>query len=317
MERPPQPPPRRGTQPLTSSPTKRLSDAFVSSSGEISRATRPMQPPPAALRTLVPQRLDQIRKELAYVRHLTLLFEEPVLQLRYALHLIAPPEPEPMPEPVVEPEPAVEDLLPIATEEALPEAPVITDLAMDDLTGWSENAREAMPIAPEPSEPPPAPDPLAHVPPLFQRLNASKRALSEQIAELLTKDDKLGQRLQVTLFQFDETVRSLEEASERLDSVYKSSYEEAWTMIPEVGIERLKGKAYAICGFYEHYKNDALLNRVFPPPQVNPRGQGAKTGPLVQPAGPPRPPAVQPAIQPLDPGGSSGLIGMLKGLFGK
>lgn len=307
MDQPPHQPPRRGTQPLSSAPTKRFSDAFVSSQGGPARGGKPLaMPAPAVLRTAVPQRLEQFRRDLSYVRHLTSLFETPIGTLRYAIHLITEP-PEPVPEELPEPEPE----LVAAPEPELAAAPLIQDVDVSDVGGW----QEARPVEVAPPPPPPV-DPLAHVPPQFRALPEASRRLADDIAQLLLTDDRMLQRLQVTIFQFDETLRGLQEASDRIEIIYKCSYEEAWNHLNDVGIERLKGKAYAICGFYEHYKGDAVLNRVFPPPNVGPRASAARTTSL-SPGSGGLTPVIQPVIRPVEAAPGQGIMGMLKNLFGK
>lgn len=294
----PQDPSRRGTQPLGRQSTHHFSDAFVSSSGQQgaapARGTRQLQmPPPASLKAVVPQRLEEVRKELNYVRHLTTLFGGPINVLRFALYLVDNPLPLDPEDTACEPEAAALE----AVESDAPEA---------DAADPSE--LPALAIEPEPYDP---------VPPQFRSLNQGQRELAEAIAQVLS-NPKLKQRAQVSLFQFDETARGHQEAAAQLEQIGSCSYEEAWERLNELGIERLKGKAYAICGFYDNYKNDAVINRLFPAPNQN-KGMtgglaGGKTGPLVQPV-------VQPVIQPVAPQALSaepgGLLGKLKGLFGK
>ncbi|MNL66790.1 hypothetical protein D3C87_1913100 [compost metagenome] len=108
-----------------------------------------------------------------------------------------------------------------------------------------------------------------------------------------------------------------------MDEIYGCDFGAAWERLPLLGIERLKGKAYAICGFYENFKHDPVINRVFPAPN---NGGGGATGPLnASPArtGPLVQPIVQPVVQPVaqpqaDTSATpNGLLGKLKGLFGK
>lgn len=304
MQQPPQEPPKRGTQPLGRQSTRHFSDAFVSSSNQPgaapARGTRQFQAPPlASLKTMVPQRLEEVRKELNYVRHLTTLFGAPIMVLRFALHLVDNPmPPEPAPAPVPEADPAALEAAPDA--EAPPDW---TDEDFDDeLDGFQPE--------PEPHDPVPAP---------FRALNPAQRELAQAISGVLATNAKLKQRAQVSLFQFDETLRGHQEGSAQLEQIYSCPYEEAWERLNELGIERLKGKAYAICGFYDNYKNDPVICKLFPAPNQQNKGMtgtltGGKTGPLVQPV-------VQPAVQPVAPQSTSaepgGLLGKLKGLFGK
>lgn len=265
MQQPPNGSPQRGTQPLRQPNTRPFSDTFVSSGGPAApastRGTRPLQPLGTdALKTLVPQKLTEVQKDLDYVKHLTTLFSAPVTLLRYAVHLVdAPPVPE--------------EADGAETDEAPTSAP-------------------------------------------FRGLTTAQRTLAHDVAEVLRRDPKLKQRTMVALFQFDDTLKSHREAAELMDEIYGCDFAAAWERLPLLGIERLKGKAYAICGFYENFKHDPVLNRVFPAPHNG--GSGA-TGPLIN-ASPGRTgPLVQPVTQPqadtsLNP---NGLLGKLKGLFGK
>jgi hypothetical protein len=286
-------PPKRGTQPL--SKLKGRSDSFVSSGAQLppQHGTRPLQmPPPASLQIIVPQKLEEAGKIVTYVRHLVALFEGPVTLLRYAVYLTMPPPPPPEP---VEPLPA----------EPAPD------------TDWASSPDLALaePAPLEESVDPPAPS----IPPEFERLNPAQRELAERCAEVIAQDPRVKQRAQVTLTQYDDAAEALRTAMAMLDDIYQCSYEEAWDRLGELGIERLKGKAYPISGFYENFKNDPALNHIFPAPNPanNPTaplgGGGPKTRPLTQPL---QAPVVHPVQQAPAPE-SGGLLGKLKGLFGK
>ncbi|HEY9898831.1 MAG TPA: hypothetical protein V6D00_06580 [Pantanalinema sp.] len=290
MQQPPKGSPQRGTQPLRQGTTRPFSDTFVPSGGPAApaqqRGTRPLQPlSPDALKTLVPQRLTEVQKDLDYVRHLTTLFSTPVTLLRYAAHLVdAPPAPE----------------APAAVEETGPSG---EETPLDQ-----PEEGEAAPL--EPEDPTPVP---------FRGLTTAQRALAHDVAEVLKRDPKLKQRAMVALFQFDDTHRNYREAAELMDEIYGCDFAAAWERLPLLGIERLKGKAYAICGFYENFKHDPVINRVFPAPS---NGGGGATGPLNAPGGRTGPlvqPVVQPVSQPVTDTSltPSGLLGKIKGLFGK
>lgn len=258
MDQSPKGPPKRGTQPLRNPSTQHFSDSFVSTGAQPSRGTRPLQAPSGdSLKNLVSQKLDETRRDIEYVRHLTTLFAGPIAVLRYALHL-----------------------------SALPEGP-LTDASSPD------------PAAPQ-----------AVIPEPFRSLSDSQRELSERVAEVLASNPKLKQRAQVAVFQHEEAVRGHHDAAYLLDQIYACSFEEAWDRLPEVGIERLKGKAYPICGFYDNFKNDPVINRVFPAPN---QPNKAATAPLEPKAAP----LVQPVARPAAPQEPNGLLGKIKGLFGK
>lgn len=316
MQQPPHDPSKRGTQPLGRQSTKHFSDAFVSSAAQPgaapARGTRQLQMPPlASLKVVVPQRLEEVRKELHYVRHLTTLFAGPITVLRFAVHLVdhpLPPKPEPVPAP--EETPVAVEAEPLAAEES--EAPEELDLGLDS----EETEVEEAVFEPDPEFDDPVPAP-------FRGLNASQRELAQAVSEVLKTNPKLKQRAQVSLFQFDETLRGHQEASAQMEEIYSCPYEEAWERLNELGIERLKGKAYAICGFYDNYKNDPVICRIFPAPNQQNKGMtgalsGGKTGPLVQPVIQPVQPAIQPVMPQQGPSAEpGGLLGKLKGLFGK
>lgn len=306
MQQPPKEPPKRGTQPLGRQSTHHFSDAFVSSNAQPSaapaRGTRQLQAPPlTSLKVAVPQRLEEVRKELNYVRHLTTLFGGPITVLRFALYLVDNPLP-PAPEPV-------EVLAPPEPPQAPEDPSLESESSAETFLEGTEEGLAPEAIEPEPEDPVPVP---------FRALNPTQRDLAQAIAQVLT-NPKLKQRAQVTLFHFDEALRGHQEASAQLEQIYSCPYEEAWERLNELAIERLKGKAYAICGFYDNYKNDAVICRLFPAPNQQNKGMtgtlnGGKTGPLVQP--------VVPAVQPVAPQASTsaepgGLLGKLKGLFGK
>lgn len=310
MQQPPKEPPKRGTQPLGRQSTHHFSDAFVPSNAQPSvapaRGTRQLQAPPlTSLKVAVPQRLEEVRKELNYVRHLTTLFGGPITVLRFALYLVDNPLPP-------APEPAAVFAAPEPPQAPVDEPPSLERESSAEAEAFLEGAEEGLePVAvePEPEDPVPIP---------FRALNPTQRDLAEAIAQVLA-NPKLKQRAQVTLFHFDEALRGHQEASAQLEQIYSCPYEEAWERLNELAIERLKGKAYAICGFYDNYKNDPVICRLFPAPNQQNKGMtgtlnGGKTGPLVQP--------VVPAVQPVAPQAApsaepGGLLGKLKGLFGK
>lgn len=281
-------PSNRGTQPLKSPNTRHFSDAFVSSSGQpaaMGRGTRPLQTPPMeSLKLVVPQRIDAIDKDLNYVRHLTVLFAIPVTVLRYALYLA--------------------------------EHPLTGQLdPSDDASETIGSEFEDPPVA----EAPPTED-TYEIPEPFQVLSIPQRELARESARIILTNPKLKQRVQVSLFQYDETLRTYEESAQAIEEIYACSFEEAWDRLNELGIERLKGKAYAICGFYDNYKHDGALGQIFPAPNASPKmgsgslsGNAGRTAPLVQPVQPVMP--VQ--LAPQEPPSVGGLLSKVKGLFNR
>lgn len=228
MEQPPNPPPRRGTQPLSRPGTSR--DAFVVPAG---RMTQPLPPrSPEALQQVVLQQIEAIRQALAFVQRLTQLFCEPILVLRYALYL------ETVAEPVKSP----------------PEA--------------------------------------------FHSLEKDRQALACGIADRLCADRELMKRLQVAVVQYDEAAKGYQEMVPLFAELEASPPADAWVRLADFAIERLKGKAYPITGFYGSFKNDPLLSQVFPAPKTPPQVPGDAPMP---PPGPENPP--------------SGLLERIKGLW--
>lgn len=247
------------------------------------RGTRPLQAPPLeSLKLVVPQRIEEIDKDLSYVRHLTVLFAVPVTVLRYALYLAEHP----------------------LTGHLDPSDDAVGSEPEDQPDAGSEAAED------------PAEDP-SELPEPFQVLSIPQRELARAAARIILTNPKLKQRVQVSLFQYDETMRTYEESAHALEEIYACSFEEAWDRLNELGIERLKGKAYAICGFYDNYKHDGALGQIFPPPNSSPKmgsgplgGNAGRTAPLVQPVMP-----VQLASQ--EPPSVGGLLSKVKGLFNR
>lgn len=264
--------PGQNTRPLQRARTAPLGDAFVASgTGPLPNATRPLRPPAGQLKEAVSAKLNEVKRELDYVRHLMSLFAPSIQILRYAVHLTT-----------------------------LPELPALE--AFDE------------PI-----------DPLSE-PEAFDGMGAPQRKFARDIAEVLIRDPRVKQRAQVALYQFDEVVRAYDEGQATIDAIATCAFEEAWERLQELGIERTKGKAYAVCGFWDNFKRDPVICKLFPPPTPqNTRGTQplnvntaqAASGPLNagQPGSGqlPRQASAQPpkAASP-EP---SGLLGKLKGFF--
>lgn len=234
MEQPPNPPPRRGTQPLRRPGTAPL-DAYLTP-GDAGRRTQPLRPEsPEALQRHVTQRIEAIRNEMAFVQRLTQLFQEPILVLRYALYLESVADPAPVP------------------------------------------------LAP------------------FDSLLPVREMLARGIAARLPGERELLKRLQVAVVQYDEAVNGYREMVPLFAELEACVPAEAWMRLPDFAIERLKGKAYPITGFYGNFKNDPLLAQVFPAPRA--------------PAPPSPAPNVLPALP--EPARPSGFMGLLKGVWNR
>jgi hypothetical protein len=159
------------------------------------------------------------------------------------------------------------------------------------------------------------PDPDA-----FAGMGVPQRKFARDIADVLIRDPRVKQRAQVALYQYDEVVKAYEDGQATIDTIASCAFEEAWDRLQELGIERTKGKAYAVCGFWDNFKHDPVICKLFPPPTPqNTRGTQplslnsaqpgsgqlgqSGSGPLPKQA--PPPPSPEP----------SGLLGKLKGLF--
>lgn len=271
--------PKRGTSPIKRPSTRPLGDSFVATSKGQQPAsggagTRPLSPLPAGpLKQAVPQKLEELRRELDGIQRLVTLFTMPILVLRYAMYLEDP-------------------------------SPFRHDEPPEDEPSWVSGEDESF----EEEDP---------IPVGFRALGPAQRVLALEVSEVLKADPKVKQRAQVALHQYEEAARAQQEGSDKLQSLYQMTYEEAWDRIPEIAIERIKGKAYPISGFFDHFKHDPVISRVFPPPRNVPAQGTAPLGtanPASQP--PAQPPAAAPTQQPQPPTGD-GLLGKLKGLFGK
>ncbi len=271
--------PKQPTQPFQRARTTPFGDAFVSSGGGPSpNVTRPLRSPTGPLKDAVSAKLIEVKRELDYVRHLMTLFAPSIAILRFAVHLTTLPQ-----------LPTMESF----DQPALPPEPEAT----------VENA-DAEPVAP-------APDP-------FAGLGTPQKKFGLDIATVLARDLRVKQRAQVALYQYDEVVRAYEEGNQTIDSIATCAFEEAWERLQELGIERTKGKAYAVCGFWDNFKNDPVICKLFPPPTPqNTRGTqplsmnsgnlpSPGSGQLPKPApAAPKPPSAEP----------NGLLGKLKGFF--
>lgn len=274
--------PRQSTQPFQRARTTPFGDAFVSSgAGAGPNVTRPLRSPTGPLKEAVSSKLIEVKKELDYVRHLMTLFAPSIAILRFAVHLTTWPE-LPTMESFDSPDP----------ELGLAEAP-------EDPDALEPPALE-----------PPAPDPFAD-------LGIPQKKFARDIAGVLVQDPRVKQRAQVALFQYDEVVRAYEDGQETIDGIASCAFEEAWERLQELGIERTKGKAYAVCGFWDNFKNDPVICKLFPPPTPQTTARGTQplnsanlppasgSGQLKPPPAAPKPPTAEP----------SGLLGKLKGFF--
>lgn len=290
--------PNRGTRPLGSgAKTSGFGDAFVSSSDapQPQRTTRPLKMPAHMLKDAVPSRIADTKRDLDYVRHLTDLFRPHINVFRYAETLLTMPE---------DPE----------------FAPPVPSIALEENEGNEENKGsegsgenegladfEDFTAAPGPS---PRELALAEF-----RLAPEKEELAKRIYERIRNDLKLRQRVQIAIHQYTEAEQNYQKALRSFGVIIKSSPENAWDLMDEMAIERLKGKAYAICGFYDNFKDDPVLGRVFPPPNQQaqkPRlNGGQQQTPQTRPLPQQRPQQPQQQQKP-----ASGFLDNIKGLFG-
>ncbi len=145
----------------------------------------------------------------------------------------------------------------------------------------------------------------------FAGLGAPQQQFGRDIAEVLIRDPRVKQRAQVALYQYDEVLKAFKVGSDTLDGIASCDFEEAWERLQELGIERTKGKAYAVCGFWDNFKGDPVICKLFPPPTAqSPRG----TQPLGA-SGSGQLPKLPAAPDPRPTPEPSGLLGKLKGFF--
>lgn len=277
--------PRQPTQPLNRAKTTPFGDAFVSSGAGGANGTRPLRTPTGNLKEAVSAKLIEVKKELDYVRHLITLFGPSIAILRFSIHLSTLPE-LPTMESFDQPDPVPECDPP---PEAQPEEGAEEELEAERMV--------------------PAPDP-------FAELGIPQRKFGRDIAGVLVRDPRIKQRAQVALYQYDEVVRAYEDGNRAIDGIASCAFEEAWERLQAIGIERTKGKAYAVCGFWDNFKADPVICKLFPPPtQQNARGTQPLNMNALNPSSGalkplPAPPA--PAKKPPEP---NGLLGKLKGFF--
>jgi|GEM_PF-2391010 len=302
--------PRQPTQPFQRARTTPFGDAFVSSgSAPGPNVTRPLRSPTGPLKDAVSAKLIEVKKELDYVRHLMTLFSPSIAILRYAVHLTTLPElptMESLDQPAYAPAIATPEPEMAGSEDT--ETETAEEQSDDEPAPSDTEAQLVVPPTPEP----PAPDP-------FAGMGVPQKKFGLDIAKVLVSDPRVKQRAQVALYQYDEVVRAYEEGNETIEGIANCAFEEAWERLQELGIERTKGKAYAVCGFWDNFKNDPVICKLFPPPtpQTNARG----TQPLSLNSGnlPPLgsgqlPKPTPPAPKPTTPE-PSGLLGKLKGFF--
>lgn len=302
--------PRQPTQPFQRARTTPFGDAFVSSAGAPGpNVTRPLRSPTGPLKDAVSAKLIEVKKELDYVRHLMTLFAPSIAILRFAVHLSTLPQ-LPTMESLDHPAPPAPGDLAAAAEPT--EA-----LESEDAEGLS-GSPDPEPVAPEPV----APEPLDSEPPAldpFAGMGIPQKKFGLDIAGVLVRDPRVKQRAQVALYQYDEVVRAYEEGNQTIDGIASCAFEEAWERLQELGIERTKGKAYAVCGFWDNFKNDPVICKLFPPPTPQTVNRGTQplslnSGQLPSPGSgqlqKPAPAAPKPTTP--EP---SGLLGKLKGFF--
>ncbi len=326
--RPPSPAPRSQTTPF--------GDEFVRRSP--TDATRPLKGQPTQnLQQEVQSKTGAVRQDLEYVRHLTTLFAPSIAVLRAGLKLTE------LPATPLEPKlPATLIGKPCqacgqALEEAA-EAGACEDCgALYHARCWAGSCT-TIPAgeAADTTEPPvpcgqsafaivplvPPPDPAAG---LLANLSAEGAAMARAIAGALGSDPKVKQRAQVCIYQYEEAYRAYQTGDSELREAERVPPQRAWSALEAIGIERIKGKAYAICGFYENFKDQPVLSNLFPPPRPQevappavPRPGPAKTQPLSQTVQQPARPSRD--ISQRDPGppaleATGGLLGKLRNLF--
>jgi len=313
------------TRPLLRGSTTPFGDEFVSTGQDKPGAdrTRPLPNAPATqnLVAQVSAKIGDTKKELDYIRHLVNLFAPPIAVLKTGVKL-SEFEEQPAPQ-----APQVDEALIGLDCHACREAitgEVMAGICMEcaqpyHVPCWagkcaSQECGSTEFMAPEPPPPPPTQADL------LMGLAEDQADLAQDIGVFLQANPKVKQRAQVCLFQYEEAYRSYQESQTALDEAVKLPPAAAWDKLHEMGIERVKGKAYAICGFYENFKGDGPVGLVFPPPRNKEEPPQNATRPLGAPPtkAPTRPqpqsPADDDAPLPIE-NTIGGLLGKIKGLF--
>ncbi len=282
--------------------------------------------PPQNVIAAVTAKIGEIKRELDYIRHLTNLFAPPVNVLRVGVKL-SEDLPVPPPPPLVD-EALLGMLCPGCTEQIDGSEPAGICAACGGpyhVACWNGTCKipdcEASEfIVPDANA---ARDPRED---LLRGLSGDQADLAQSIGLFLRTHPKVKQRAQVCLYQYEEAYRAYQQSDQALDEAANLPPAAAWDRLHEIGIERVKGKAYAICGFYENFKIDGPLAQVFPPPRAKAEDPDpGATRPLnpqptrAQTQQPPQPPARRPddeddAPLPIE-NTIGGLLGKLRGLF--
>ncbi|MBO9541710.1 hypothetical protein J7643_14065 [bacterium] len=108
------------------------------------------------------------------------------------------------------------------------------------------------------------------------RQAAGDRAMIENLAQRLGAKPDLLRRSEIALHQFDDALSTLTLAETKLAGLTGLDPYAAGYALDGLGLSKLQGKVYPICNFYEVFKDDEMLWRLFPPPQQTsvPRGTG-------------------------------------------
>lgn len=307
--------------------TGKKDPAEAAAAAAASGGTRPLPGlPPQNMIAAVTSKIGEIKRELDYIRHLTNLFAPPIAVLRVGVKLSDDTPAAPPPSSQVD-EALVGMLCPGCgqpIDETSPAGICVACGGPYHVDCWDGACRipeceQTEFMAPEAGR---ARDPRAD---LLIGLSTDQADLAQAIGIYLRSNPKVKQRAQVCLYQYEEAYRAYQQSDEALDEAAKLPPASAWDRLHEIGIERVKGKAYAICGFYENFKTDGPVSQVFPPP----RNQGAEPNPATKPLNPQAtraPTQVPPSPPPHGPDGDDdaplpienaigGLIGKLRGLF--
>jgi hypothetical protein len=107
-------------------------------------------------------------------------------------------------------------------------------------------------------------------PPARQAPGAGDRAMIESVAQRLAAKPELLRRSEIALHQFADATGSVAMAETKLAGLHAIEPHAVPAELDRLELSKVQGKVYPICNFYEAFKDDEVLWRLFPPPQQTP-----------------------------------------------